>query len=134
MDFIEEAVKIARRSDIRKHKTGAVILKDAKIVSNGWSHVPHYKLRSKRSLHAEIHALGRARHLDLKGAVVAIATIASKSGNVVGAKPCLDCAIALHAAGVMHVHYTINSQWNDSLNLSAPAIFDDLKVYERNGN
>ena len=132
MNFIDETKKIAARSSIGRHQTGAVISLDGKIVSNGWSHVPHYKLRSKRSLHAELHALARARHLNLYNAIICIATIARKSGNYVSAKPCLDCAIALKAAGISQVYYTLNNDWNDYLNLEAPATFHDLKVYGTN--
>jgi deoxycytidylate deaminase len=132
--FIDEAKKVAGRSSIGKHMTGAVIAIDGRIISNGWSHVPHYKLRSKRSLHAEIHALARGRYKELERGVICIATIARRSGNYVSAKPCLDCAIALRAAGIYQVYYTLNNDWNDFLNLLDESVFDDLKIYERNGN
>lgn len=134
MPNIDEAKKIAGRSSIGKHMTGAVITLDGKIVSNGWSHVPHYKLTSKRSLHAEIHALGRARHITVSGGVISIATIARRSRNFVSAKPCLDCAIALYAAGIYDVYFTVNNDENDYLNLGHESTFADLKKYERNGN
>lgn len=127
---MDEVIKVANRSSIRSFKTGAVIWSYGRIVSNGWSHVPHYKLRSKRSLHAEMHALARARHLDLEGCDIAIATLSGKSGNIVGAKPCLDCAIALKAAGIRFVHYTVTGSDYRMMDLSNESIFEGLKVYE----
>jgi tRNA(Arg) A34 adenosine deaminase TadA len=130
MTNIDEAKKIAGRSSIGKHMTGAVICAGSSVLTNGWSHVPHYKLRSKRSLHAEIHALARGRHTILDNCSISIATIARRSGNYVSAKPCLDCAIALHAVGVDQVYYTVNNDENGYLWLGDPAVFEDLKVYQ----
>lgn len=142
MDFIDVTEKIAKRSDIRRHKTGAIIVNNysKEIVSNGWSHVPHYKLHSgKRSLHAEMHALSRARHLDLWNGpyYIYIVTVAGRSGNIVGAKPCLDCAIALQAAGIAGAYYSFGGRTEltlEYLSLTDERTFDDLKVYERNGD
>jgi len=133
MDFIDEAVKIAGRSSIGKHKTGAIFVRNGEIISNGWSHVPHYKLHSKkRSLHAELHALARARHLNLNGVECYVATLVSRNDNRVNGKPCLDCAIALKTAGIIWVTYTHQYLGVVDLNLSDPSTFDDLKVYDSN--
>lgn len=136
MNHITEAIKVASRSTIRTHKTGCIIVDRSlsQILSNGWSHTPHYRLRSKRSLHAEIHALARARYINLFGATAYVATISGKSGNIVNAKPCLDCAIALQSAGVTVVWFTLPNGDGNWLNLNDPATFDDLKVYVANGN
>jgi deoxycytidylate deaminase len=135
LEGIEQAIKVAKRSSIRTHKTGAVIVLRENIVSNGWSHVPSYSyaLKSKRSLHAELHALARGRHEDLSGAICYVATLAGKSGNVCDALPCLDCAIALRAAGISVVFYSthVSHHW---LNLTDERAFRGLKVYERNGS
>lgn len=133
MTFIDEAAKIAERSTIRTHKTGAVIVGGRRydtILTNGWSHTPHYELSDgKRSMHAEIHALGRGRHFNLKGAVCHIATISGKSGNRVSARPCLDCAIALKAAGIVTVHFTITKTKTALIHLHDDRWFKNLKVY-----
>jgi deoxycytidylate deaminase len=123
LNHITEAIKVASRSTIRTHKTGCIIVDR-----------PHYRLRSKRSLHAEIHALARARYINLFGATAYVATISGKSGNIVNAKPCLDCAIALQSAGVTVVWFTLPNGDGNWLNLNDPATFDDLKVYVANGN
>ncbi len=131
--MITKAATIAKRSTMRSHKTGAIIVRSGTVLSNGWSHTPAYKLSNgQRSIHAEIHALARGRHLYLHGTEIYIATVSGKSGNLVSAKPCLDCAIALRAAGVYEVIY---STWYGQANmwLSNDEYFSDLKVY-RNGD
>ncbi len=135
MTLMDEAKKIAGRSSIGKHRTGAIIFnKHGVIISNGWSHVPHYKLHSeKRSLHAELHALARGRHHKLKDASICIATL-TRSSNIVNAKPCLDCAIALRSAGLRTAYFTVNSFTDEWIELAHEFHFDDLKVYERNSN
>lgn len=131
--MIETAAHIALRSTMRTHRTGAVIVRDSVVISNGWSHTPHYRLSNgQRSIHAEIHALARGRHKNLDGSEIFIATVSGKSGNLTNAMPCLDCAIALRSAGVYAVHYTfyrnVKKLW-----LPAESHFEDLKVY-RNGD
>jgi deoxycytidylate deaminase len=132
VNYIDEAIKIAKRSDIRKHKTGAILIRNEKIISNGWSHVPHYKVRG-RSLHAEMHALARARHLNLNSTECVVFTL-SAAGNRVSGKPCLHCAIALRAAGITTVTYSHPYFGWASLDLFDESTFDDLKVYERNSH
>lgn len=132
MKEIEDAIKIAQRSTIRTHKTGAVIFnRNGLILSNGWSHTPHYKLSNgKRSIHAEIHALARGRQTNLNGALIAVATVSGKSGNCTTGMPCLDCAIALRAADISGVYYTCSDTPFRWMNLLTDTYFDDLKVYQ----
>jgi deoxycytidylate deaminase len=131
--MITKAADIARRSTMRSHKTGALIMRDTTIISNGWSHTPHYQLSNhQRSIHAEIHALARGRHLHLSGTTIYVATVSGKSGNFVSAKPCLDCAIALRTAGVFRVIYSTHGG-QEEMWLPGDSDFADLKVY-RNGS
>lgn len=128
MDFITEAVRIAERSTMYKHRTGAVIVHKRKIISNGWSHYPRIPTRL-RSLHAEMHAIARARHLRLKelsDVRIYIATL-TKGGNVVSGRPCLHCAIGLHSLGI-EVCFSdpdVGYSW-----LILPDELEDLKVYQ----
>lgn len=118
---------------MRTHRTGAVIVRDSVVISNGWSHTPHYRLSNgQRSIHAEMHALARGRHKNLAMSTVYIATVSGKSGNQVSGKPCLDCAIALRSAGVFEVRYSIPGGYK-ILYLFNEETFADLKVY-RNGD
>jgi pyrimidine deaminase RibD-like protein len=129
VDYLDEAIKIAKRSTIRTHKTGAVIVIGDEIVSNGWSHTPNYRLSNgKRSMHAEMHALARARHIHLQGAEIYVATLSGKSGNRVNACPCLDCAVALRSAMLFTAFYTVRESTN-YLSLIRNDTFAGLKVY-----
>jgi deoxycytidylate deaminase len=130
LDMIEEAAKIASRSCIRTHKTGAIIAdKWGNIISNGWSHVPTQRIK-KRSLHAELHALARGRHSkDLRGAYCYVATLGGKSGNVTDARPCLHCAIALRAAGIIVVRFTQRKANPGVMVLEHELAANELKVY-----
>lgn len=131
MEFIDEAIKIATRSSLMRHRTGAVIVRDGKIISNGWSHIPATRvLTSRRSLHAELHALSRTRHrININGATCYIATL-SRADNRVNSWPCLHCAIALRAAGILRVCFTTYTG-HFSIGL-ADIVFEGLKVYEPN--
>jgi len=129
VDFLNEAKKIAERSSIRKHRTGVVFVRKNKIISNGWSHVPHYKLYGKRSLHAEMHALARGRRKNLSGAECWIVTL-TRCGNSVNSLPCLDCAIALYTAGIYRVYWPSSNLAYNVFDINETT-FADLKVYEQ---
>lgn len=108
--MITKAIQVARRSTIRRHKTGAVIT-DSKgnVISVGWSHVPSYSLKDTPfSMHAEHHAILRAAQSkrSVRNGRIYIATIASKSGNVTSAKPCNVCAALLREVGIKEIIYT----------------------------
>lgn len=129
MSFIDEAIKIAKRSSQKNYKTGAVLVQNGVILSNGWSHVPEFS--RLRSMHAEIHALARARHLPIKNMTdirMYVATL-RHNGNLVSARPCLNCAVALRSVGIFPIHFTLSNDWNDYINLTSNAHFDQLKVY-----
>lgn len=139
--MIDEAIKIAKRSTHAKHQTGCVIVdvssKTPIIVSNGWSHKGNWDYGTGLySVHAEIHALVRCKHLELNSNYVAyVATIARKSGNVVNSESCLTCATALVAAGITQVVFTVN-QVHDSTAISTmflPNAIESagLKVYRQ---
>lgn len=126
--ILDRATVIAKRSPQKRFMTGSIIMKNGKEVGTGWSHVSSLRLNNLYSIHAEIHALGRSRHLDLKGATAYIANISRKSGNLTLAKPCLSCAIALYSAGIRTAIYTIDNANYGVLDLTKD--LDDLKVYK----
>lgn len=140
--MIHKALKIAERSTHRKHMTGCIIAdvsgKTPVIVSQGWSHIGNWDYGTGLySVHAEIHALIRARPLSIKGCIAYVGTIARKSGNITNALPCLTCATALVAAGIEDVVYSVSGigtlvQWK-ATNLPNAIKNADLKIYkERN--
>src|ERR1051325_4462850 len=121
--------KATSRCTHKRHMVGAVIVsKRGEIVSDGCAHISNIRHRELASIHAEIHCLGRARHLDLRGATAFVMAQARKSGNVVTGKPCLSCAIALRSAGIKEVYYSTPEEFK-LLNLESD--LSRLKVYSR---
>lgn len=127
--MIDEAIKIAKRSSCRRFLVGCVLVKDEEILSSGWAHMSQMKLKEVPSVHAELHALLRARHLDLTGCTAYIATIAGKSGNITCAKPCLTCYTALKNAGIETIVYT--DKIGPTTILLADMIEKSLKIYSK---
>lgn len=126
--MIDEAIKMANDSPMRRFATGAVIFsKRGEILSKGCSHISSLRLHSLYSIHSEIHALHKVRHLNLYGATIAIATIARKSGNLTSAKPCSVCASMLYAAGIREAIYTVDNCTHATLDLEKRM---GLKVYK----
>jgi deoxycytidylate deaminase len=111
--------------------TGCVIVAKKKIISTGCSHSSSFRLSQLHSIHAELHALLRGRHSNLRNATAYIGTKARKSGNIVNSAPCLACAIALRAAGVMDVYYTVSKGNMEYMSLEDELIFSGLKVYPK---
>lgn len=94
---------------MRRFKTGAVIVgKDGKLLSVGWSHMTDRIMKEYHSMHAECHAILRARatRKPLRGATIYVATLSGKSGSVTSAKPCRACKALILAVGITEVIYT----------------------------
>jgi deoxycytidylate deaminase len=124
---LEQALRLARRSTLRKHRLGCVIVKDGEVVSTGWAHEGGLNLCGLRSTHAEMHALMRARHLDLTGAVGYVACISARSGKHCLAKPCATCAAELLDRGIWTVHFTVETGISAVIDLEEET--DTLKCY-----
>lgn len=125
-------IKATKRSTHRRHQTGCVIVgKDGSIISDGCSHSSSFRINELHSIHAEIHALGRGRYVPMNGAIAYIATMARKSQNLTYSAPCLTCAIALRAAGIERVIYSIRSGMDDWCEELIEDILPDLKIYPR---
>jgi tRNA(Arg) A34 adenosine deaminase TadA len=123
-------VKATRRSTHSRYQTGCIIVnRRGKIVSDGCSHSSDRTLKELRSIHAEIHALGRGRHIDLTNCVAYVVTMARKSRNLVNSAPCYTCAIAMKSAGIEEVIYTLNNDNYKRINLNDS--LSNLKVYPR---
>lgn len=100
--------KIALRSEYMKFRNGTMITNPAgEVVSVGWSHNSQHVYQEVRGIHSELHALARARHRSLEGYEAWNMAISMKSGNVTMSRPCIVCAVALKAAGINTVHYTV---------------------------
>ena len=122
--------KVTTRSTHKRHMTGCVIVdKSGNIISNGCSHASSFRMTELHSIHAEIHAVGRGRHIDLKGAVAIVQTKARKSGNIVSGMPCLTCAIAMESVGINTVVYSVNNNKFSIVDLEQD--ISHLKVYPK---
>lgn len=61
------------------------------------------------SVHAEVAAIRDAGRTDLRGGTLVVARV-SPRGEQAMSKPCSNCQIALKAAGIKKVYYTIESE------------------------
>jgi deoxycytidylate deaminase len=109
--MIDLAVKMAKRSNVRTHKTGAVIVsRHGEIISKGWSHPTERRLRQTPfSIHAELHAILRSPREKLRGATIYVATL-TKGGNITNSKPCEACTAIIREVGIAHVVYTVKER------------------------
>ena len=107
----EEAIKQAKRSVHKRHRTGAVIFKGDKILSKGCAHTHNGGL-AIHSIHAEHHALQNFRDTDLS-ANICIVTI-TKTGNFArSSRPCHACSALLekNLNRVVYCEMTNDGQW-----------------------
>src|ERR1043166_3812522 len=119
--MLDKAMNAAKRSSLKRHKTGAVIV-DSKgvLVSIGWSHMTNTTRSQYFSMHAELHAILRADKRErLKNATIYVATIAGRSGNITTAKPCEACEAIIRSVGIKSIVYTERSDLNGNGNRNA---------------
>jgi deoxycytidylate deaminase len=90
-ELIEIARKMALRSPVRRFQTGAIIVRNNKIISAGWSHASETNMACYRSMHAEHHAITRCDSSQLADSTIVIVTVSRKSGNMTDATPCIFC-------------------------------------------
>lgn len=126
---INLASVIARRSHNKKHKTGCVIAYPGdEVISTGWSHSGVWCIGDLYSVHSEIHAILRGRHVNLEGCVAYISTL-TKSGKRTSAKPCVSCATALVAYGIDYAICTTSTGDIEVVHLLEA--IDTLKEYRK---
>lgn len=101
----EDALKAAKRSTIKRFKTGAAIYdKNGHLLATGCSHVPEQSLSSTPwSKHAEHDAIHRAGPAIRDAHSIVIATL-SKKGNVTSALPCESCARLIGNTSIQEIH------------------------------
>lgn len=104
----QAALRQARRSPLPRYRMGAALWdpQRERLVSTGCAHAVGGRLAECNSLHAERHALRRARRADLAGSWCAVVSLNhSGTGMSWSAQPCVSCARALAQAGVGWVMY-----------------------------
>lgn len=106
--YFRHAIKAAGRSPHPRYKIGAALLdkRQRLIVSGHNQFKTHTKIHGPQTLHAEIHALSRARRKSDHIVVVRIC-----GNHFALARPCKSCMALLKKAGITHVDYTTNSGW-----------------------
>lgn len=134
---LSKALYYAQRCSNRKHNTGcAIYSKNGRFLEGGWAHDAEWSYGGLYSVHAEVHAILRARKQhNLSGAVAYIATYASQSGSPTLSKPCLNCATTLVGYGIEYVIYTTSNVDLPYSYLYLPVAIEkkNLKVYKKRG-
>lgn len=96
---LKVAEHAARRSTLKRHKTGAAIFSKNGLIQTGWSHVSHINLKqTPRSMHAELHAIIRSAkygRVPLKDTTIYVVTL-TPGGNRTVSAPCPCCQIILN--------------------------------------
>ena len=108
--FLNKAYKLSKRSTLSRFGHGAVLVKDGKIISEGWSHLSDMRLTEYISIHAEVHALFRANRKDLMASTIYVVAHSKKSFNRSKAKPCRQCAAFLFDCGVKEIVYSVDDK------------------------
>ena len=111
--LLERATELAKMSDCRVARHGAIITRNGKTIAvginrriNNPAHVTNTK--TDVTVHAEVAALNACRKTNLNGAIVYVARVL-KDDTPAMSKPCENCQKALKERGVKVVHYTIDS-------------------------
>lgn len=113
---IRKARKESKKSDHTKHKLGASVTRNGKIISSGYNH--HRKTNPQikaiggcdlKTVHAEMDSIFKLKNKELlKGATVAVYR-EKKDGSLGCARPCPICMNFLRFYGVKKVIYTIET-------------------------
>lgn len=109
--YLNQAAKLAIQSDC-KHRIGAILVRGGSVLSRGFNKIQndfvsmdavvYDDFAPYATSHAEMNALSRAKNPF--GATIYVVKV-DKRGMLRNAKPCIDCAKALDAAGVAKVVY-----------------------------
>lgn len=107
-EYIQVAVKQALRSSLTQ-KHGAVVIKDNKIIAEGFNrYVQSCSIKTKGvklSIHAEKDALSKCSDTDLVGTSLIVVRI-SPDGKLIMSKPCQNCQKFIERKRVSVVYYS----------------------------
>ena len=141
--FKNIAMQVASRASCLRRQYGAIIVKNAKIVSTGYNGAPRgvkdclemgvckreelnipsgerYELC--RSVHAEANAIINASKEEMEGATIYIAGIDAKTGDECHGNPCMMCARMIKNAGITYAVF---------LDAESAKIFGTKAVYQK---
>jgi len=103
--FIEEAMKQARKSNVR-YKHGAVVVKNGKIIGVGYNKycISCYAIH-KICIHAEIDAISNCSPKFLNGATLYVIRL-NNQNELQSSKPCKRCKDYIIRSKISIVYYT----------------------------
>ena len=109
-NYIEYAVSVAKKSTmVQKH--GCVIVHKNKVIAVGFNYAI---IPSRFSIHAEQDAINKAKkklsRAELKNCKLYVVRIGQDSmeNPLKYSKPCPNCSISIHSAGIKSVYYSTN--------------------------
>lgn len=101
------ALALAKRSNLKSFKLGAVIADSWGIFAWGWNYISVSGNCLMLSVCAECHAVANANRKRLKGAKIYVACLTRK-GNAHLARPCNKCYEILKKVGIKEAVYSLN--------------------------
>lgn len=110
--ILKAAIKIAEKSSHHKCKVGAVIFKNARIISIGNNNIRSCSLISKKyktyenSLHAEQAAILNSPRKSLKRANIFVIRLSADKKFLRMAKPCKMCMKFIEYVGIENIFYS----------------------------
>lgn len=93
--FVLRAIHMARKSDVKSHKHGCVIIRNGQIVAEGFNHYCDH-LRHQYTIHAEVHALSRLKGSRGGGTCDMIVVRVHTDGALKLSRPCEHCQVAIY--------------------------------------
>ena len=114
--FVGLALAESARSTYQRVRIGAVIVRGNYMISAGANLATSHPLQKKfndaarrlapqHCLHAELHAIVKAKDEDLSGCHIYVARL-DKLGRWAHCRPCAACTLAIRLAGITEVTYT----------------------------
>jgi deoxycytidylate deaminase len=110
---IRHAIKAASESTYEKYYHGCSIESGGRLISTGCNDkkIKHPKL-NEFSTHAELAALKKAGKHAIGAKLYVVRLAAGDNAKLANSKPCARCQIAIMAAGIKKVFYSIaHNEW-----------------------
>lgn len=111
--YLKKAAQIAVNSELIKHKHGCVIVKDGKIISEGYNHYVNY-YEHKYTIHAEVDAILKVKKMNLTDCELYVVRIGTDlMGNPLKySKPCVECTKCILKHGIKKIYFSTNEEFN----------------------
>jgi deoxycytidylate deaminase len=113
--FLSRAAYSALRSNVKHHKHGCVIVKDGKIIAEGYNHyINHFE--HTFTIHAEVDAIIKMKKINKKitGCELYVVRIGTDNmGNPLKySRPCTNCINAILKSGIKNVYFSTDDEFN----------------------